>query len=183
MFKPTTVPASEVGVPGLCDPDGLQLLLPPDAEVADLEWGFRLVHPDFTSSRGFRWPFPGRWAEADGPIRTNNADPCPADAGDGICAARSWAGASSGGITSPTALVVAWTQGDVLGVSPSKVRLRRAWVAEAITTRRLIGPGADLRCANLHHADLRYANLTNANLHGADLHGARDESGLIERTP
>jgi hypothetical protein len=76
--------------------------------------GFRAVHGDLSSSRGFRWPFPGQWAEAPGPIDAGNGGPCPNAVGDGLCVALDWYGAASGGIPALTCLVVRWNTGDEL---------------------------------------------------------------------
>lgn len=55
-------------------------------------WTIRSVHPDLRSSRDYRWPFPGNWAEAPGPIIETNTDPCPLAVGDGLCVATTWGG-------------------------------------------------------------------------------------------
>ena len=41
------------------------------------QWSMRSVRLDPISSRGFRWPYPGQWAEAPGPIVEANAGSCP----------------------------------------------------------------------------------------------------------
>ncbi len=151
-------------------------------------WGMRSVHPDFTSSRGFRWPFPGGVAEAPGPVIHTNRDACPQSEGDGICTALTAQGMAPGGIPAHTVLITAHAASDVLGGDETKVRLRRASVVEVVDlpgmarAAKLSGAdlygadlywadlgGADLGGANLRRADLRGANLGGANLGGADL--------------
>ena len=160
---------------------------------------FRTVHPDFQSSRGYVWPFPGRIAKASGPF-TDHKGGCPQAEGDGICLATTWAGAASGGIPAITVLVCSYLPGDLLGAEPGKVRVKRAKVLRVVdfpaTLRGLVPKDdalpanlrgaylvdaylvganlgyADLRYANLGYADLRGAYLVGANLRGADLGGA-----------
>jgi hypothetical protein len=143
-------------------------------------WAIRSVHPDLASSRGYRYPFPGQWAEASGPFIDHIRSECPAQPGDGICAANTWRGMASGGIPAITLLLVAYNACDVLGSTVDKIRVRRMYVVDLIDGARLVRErgkdanlsGADLHGADLHGADLRYANLSGADLHGADLHGA-----------
>lgn len=118
------------------------------------EFGMRTVHPDFTSSRGFRWPFPGRWAKASGPF-TKSDDPCPSYPGDGLCVGLSWRGMASGGIPAAAVLLVAFREADVLARKVDKLRARRVFVVDVVT------PGALLaeRQAD-ESADLTGANLT-----------------------
>ena len=144
-------------------------------------WGMRSVRPDFTSSRGFRWPFPGGVAEAPGPVIHTNRDACPQSEGDGICTAIDAYGMASGGIPAITVLITAHAAADVLGADEIKVRVRRATVVEVVDlpgmarAAKLSGAdlyGADLRRADLYGANLRRANLRRANLRGANLYGA-----------
>ncbi len=144
-------------------------------------WGMRSVRPDFTSSRGFRWPFPGGVAEAPGPIITTNHDACPQSEGDGICTALTARGMASGGIPAITVLITAHAAADVLGGDKMKVRVRRATVVEVVDlpdmarAAKLSGAflyGADLGGADLDEADLGGADLGGANLGGANLGGA-----------
>ena len=140
------------------------------------QWAMRSVHLDLTSSRGFRWPFPGQWAEAPGPIIEANTDPCPRLQGDGVCVALTPGGMASGGIPALAVLLCAVANADVLGQDPDKMRVRRALVVELIDLPGLARDadlyGADLRGANLYGADLRGADLCGADLRGADLSGA-----------
>ena len=154
---------------------------------------FRAVHPDFRSSRGFVWPFPGGEAVAAGPFTDRPNNGCPAHEGDGICLAHSWSGVASGGIPAITVLVCDYDPADLLGTEPdgSKVRVKRGRVLrvvdfpatlrgdvprdEALLYANLSGANlrdANLRDANLSDANLRDANLSGANLYGADLRGA-----------
>ncbi len=149
------------------------------ADVTD--FGLRACHPDFTSTHGFRWSFPGRWCEAPGPIRKNDRS-CPVCRGDGICVARTWKGMASGGISAGLILLVGWRDGDVLGEDINKLRVKRAFVIDATTVAALLAErggdeprdlhGADLHRADLHRADLYGADLYGANLRGANLQGA-----------
>ena len=146
-------------------------------------WGMRAVRPDFRSSRGFRWPWPGQWAEAPGPI-LDHRDSCPQSGtvGDGICTATTASGMASGGIPAHTVLLTGHAADDVVGDSEAgKLRLRRAFVVEVVDLPRvgrdglLSGAdlsGADLSGANLSGADLSGADLSEANLRGANLSGA-----------
>jgi len=145
-------------------------------------WAIRTVRPDFRSSRGYRYPYPGEVARAAGPFNANGNE-CPNHEGDGICAAGTWAGMASGGVPANVLLLVAYKDKDVLGGSiREKLRLRKFLVVDVIDgCRLLIESGAyanlryadlryaDLRYANLRYADLRYANLASANLRYANL--------------
>ncbi len=159
------------------------------AQTADLSgldgqevtWAFRAVRPDLRSRGEFRYPWPGRWAEAPGPIIAANTGPCPNDVGDGLCIAKNFYGASQGGIPLSTLLLVGYTAKDVLGEDQSKVRVRRMYVADLLDVATLLR-SADLRSADLGSADLgsadlgsanlRYANLGSANLRYANLRSA-----------
>jgi len=152
-------------------------------------WGMRAVHPDFRSSYGFRWPFPGQVAQAAGPFARDNTGPCPASVGDGVCTAQTAAGMASGGIPAVTVLITAHKLADVLGFDNDKVRASQVLVVDVVDLPRLCREsmteanlrgdlyradlyGANLEGANLRGADLRGANLRGANLCGADLRGA-----------
>jgi len=155
-------------------------------------WLIRSVRPDLRSSRGFRWPYPGGVARADGPFEADNSGGCPSAVGDGICAATNWAGMSSGGIPAVTLLLVAVKTGDILGheEGESKLRFKAAKVVDVIDGTQLLKERganadlssadlssanlrlADLRLADLSLADLRLANLSLANLRSADLRSA-----------
>jgi hypothetical protein len=139
-------------------------------------WGMRSVHPDFTSSRGFRWPFPGGVAEAPGPVIHTYHGACPQSEGDGICTAITAYGMASGGIPAITVLITAHAAADVLGADEIKVRVRRATVVEIVDLPGMARAGklsgANLCGADLGGAYLRGANLYGANLRGADLRGA-----------
>ena len=140
-----------------------------------LTLGWRTVHPDLRSTRGYRYPHPGGWATCTGNHLTAG-DPCPSFNGDGLCVAKTWAGAASGGIPAHAALLVAYRPGDVLGEDADKVRVRSMLVLDVFNPARLLregmGAGADLTRADLTRADLTRANLTRANLTGANLPGA-----------
>jgi hypothetical protein len=145
------------------------------------EWAYRTVAPDFRSRGGYRYPFPGGWAEAPGPV-LDHAAACPEAVGDGICAATSWAGMASAGRPATTVLLVAYSTTDLLGgdAADGKVRLRRMLVVDVIDGAALVrghGRSANLRRANLRwtdlsSADLRWADLSSADLSSANLRSA-----------
>ena len=140
---------------------------------ADLdEFGLRACRSDFTSSRGYRWPFPGKWAKAAGPFNPVATGGCPSLPGDGICVALSWDGMASGGMSADVVLLVGWRKGDVLGRDRTKVRVKRAYVVDAFTVAALLAERQEDEVANLCGANLRGANLRGADLRGADLCGA-----------
>ena len=142
-----------------------------------LHWGWKLVGTDLATDNHeggrFRYRL-GEWHEAT--ASTAHNDPCPRHPGDGLCAARTFTGAQSGGarIGASVGLLVGWMPGDVLAEARDKVRVSRLWVAPDPfdPVRMLTGRGADLRGADLRGADLRYADLRYADLRYADLSGA-----------
>ena len=151
-----------------------------EAAGYDLRLGWRAVHPDLRSRDGFRYPFPGQWADAGGPILDHN-DACPRQAGDGLCVAKTWRGAASGGIPATTVLLVGYDQADVYGEDDNKVRVGAMLVLDIIDVAAMARRGhlrganlwgADLWGANLWGANLWSANLGSANLRSADLRGA-----------
>ena len=146
-----------------------------EAAGCDLRLGWRAVHPDLRSRGGFRYPFPGQWADAGGPILDND-DPCPRAAGDGLCVAKTWRGAASGGIPATTVLLVGYDQADVYGEDDHKVRVGAMLVLDVVDVaamaRRGHLRGADLGGCNLGGADLRFADLGGCDLGGCDLGGA-----------
>ena len=157
--------------------------------------GWKVVRPDLRTRNGFRWPWPGNWAEAHD-VDASNTNPCPSRDGDGLCVAKTWAGAASGGYPAHAALLLAYHASDVLAEDADKLRVRRALVVDVFDPVALIRDGwcagadlsraylygaylyganltgANLTRANLTGADLTGANLTGANLYGADLTGA-----------
>ncbi len=139
---------------------------------AEVTWAFRAVHPDLRSREGFRYPWPGNWAVAPGPIKRHK-NSCPQAKGDGLCIAKTFCGAAAGGIPFSTMLLVGYTAKDVLGEDENKVRVRRMYVADLLSIATILRYAdlgyADLRYADLRYADLRYANLRYANLGSADL--------------
>ena len=130
---------------------------------------WRSVHPDLRSSHGFRWPWPGNEAVAPLPdgAEFTRGDPCPEFPGDGLCLAKTWRGAASGGIPAITCLLVEFDEGDVLGEDDDKLRVSRCRVIDVFDGPALIrdGWGAGV--------NLWGANLAGANLRGANLRGAR----------
>lgn len=120
---------------------------------------WRSVHPDLRSSRGFRWPFPGNEAVAPLPdgAEFTHGNPCPQFPGDGLCLAKTWRGAASGGIPAITCLLVEYDEGDVLGEDADKLRVSRCRVVDVVDAPALVRAGwctgANLRGANLWGAD------------------------------
>ena len=144
---------------------------------------WRAVHPDLRSSRGFRWPWPGNEAVAPLPDgkEFSRGNPCPEFEGDGLCLAKTWRGAASGGIPAITCLLVEFDAADVLGEDTDKLRVSKCRVVDVFDAPALIRDGwraganlegADLRGATLRGATLRGANLRDANLRDATLRGA-----------
>ena len=135
---------------------------------------WRVVNPDFTSSRGFRWPFPGS-EEASTVVLPEPArgfsrgDPCPKFDGDGVCLAKTFRGAASGGMPAVTGLEVEFSPADVLGEDDDKLRVSKCRVIDVFDVQAVIRAGF---CPNLGGANLWYANLRDANLRGAYLAGA-----------
>ena len=158
---------------------------PPDGLVL----GWRSTRPDLRSRGGFRWAWPGQWTVAPDDGRDLNpatapGKPCPDERLGGLCLAKTWWGARSGGIPAHVALLVAFHPDDVLGENASKLRVRRALTLDVIDVcaharaGHLAGAnlaGADLTGAYLTWADLTWADLTGADLAGADLAGARGD--------
>ena len=154
---------------------------------------WRACHPDLRSSHGFRWPLPGNEAVAPLPDSDEftRGNPCPQFEGDGLCLAKTWAGAASGGISAITCLLVEFDEADVLGEDADKVRVSRCRVVDVFDAPALVRDGwcaganlagayltganlggAYLTRAYLGGAYLTRAYLTRANLAGADLGGA-----------
>ena len=124
----------------------------------------------------FRWPWPGGWAEApdDGrDLTTNHPDKaCPSETLGGLCLAKTWKGARSGGVPAHVGLVVAYRPEDVLGEDADKLRVRRCFVLDVVDLYRANLSRANLSRANLSRANLSGANLSRANLSRANLSGA-----------
>ena len=143
-------------------------------EGYELAW--KVVRPDGRTYNDFRWPFHGAVVCDPERIVRGNRGPCPVRNGDGLCLAKTWDGAASGGVPAFTGLAVAYDRGDVLGESEDKLRVSQCQVLAVLDLQRLIREtnlyGANLRGANLDGANLRGANLYGADLVGADLVGA-----------
>ncbi len=132
-----------------------------------VDWWFRAVHPDLRSKNGFRYPWPGQWAEAPGPIIEHDS-PCPQAEGDGLCVAKTFYGASQGGIPFGTFLLVVGAKREVLAEDDHKIRARRMYFADVISLATILSR-ADLSGAYLSGAYLSEANLSGAYLSRADL--------------
>ncbi len=159
-------------------------------------WAIRSVRPDFRSHYRYRWPFPGQWADAPGPIDEHNHGPCPSDVGDGLCVSTTWAGMASGGIPAHTLLLCAINTDDALSsVSSDKIRVRRAHVVDVVDGvwalaafgrkanltkglfRDLCLRGIYFDRSNLPHASfcrshVGWASFREANVFGTDFDGA-----------
>ena len=148
---------------------------------------WRSVRPDFRSSHGYRWPFPGNDAEAPLPdgAEFTHGDPCPQFVGDGLCLAKTWRGAASGGIPAITCLLVTYDPADVLGEDVDKVRVSSCRVVDVFDAPALLrdgwGKGAYLSGAYLYGAYLTMADLTRADLTGATLYGATLYGATLSR--
>ena len=148
---------------------------------------WRSVHPDLRSSHGYRWPFPGHDAVAPLPdgAEFTSGDPCPQFVGDGLCLAKTWRGAASGGIPAITCLLVEFDDGDVLGEDDDKVRVSSCRVVDVFDAPALLrdgwGKGAYLSGATLSRAYLTMADLTRADLTGATLYGATLSGATLSR--
>lgn len=152
-------------------------------------WGVRTVRPDLHSSRGFRWPWPGNWAEAPGPINEGNIGACPFDRGDGICLGTTWRGMGSAALPAHTLLLCAYRTADMLSAAgrterTGKMRLRRAFVVDVIDAAELLrqhGANTDLHSASLTGLDLCQADLDGADLYRADLYRADLDGASLHR--
>ncbi len=152
-------------------------------EYDSLEWGFKFVAVDLTTSdhRGGRFCYmPGTWVDADpGDKNFTLGSACPAFPGDGVCVARSLSGAQSGGqrVGNSAMLQVGYRLEDVLASDADKVRVSSLFVhPELVDPVRLIlwvaKSGAYLRSADLSGAYLSGGDLSGAYLSGAYLSGA-----------
>ena len=140
------------------------------------ELAWKVVRPDGRTYNDFQWPFKGLVKCDSAKVALDSKDPCPSVPGDGLCLAKSWVGAASGGIAAITGLAVAYRRKDVLGESSEKMRVSRCRVLAVLDLHRLLregyGSGANLSGADLSRAYLSGANLSGANLSGAYLSGA-----------
>ena len=123
----------------------------------------RSINGDFTSSRGYRWPFPGGEAVADGVVKSHTG-PCPSAPGDGLCLGKTWQGIRSGGVPASTLLLCSYSEAAVLGEDAEKVRVSRARVLDVFTFAALVAEATDDEKADLYGADLCGANLRGAYL-------------------
>jgi uncharacterized protein YjbI with pentapeptide repeats len=135
-------------------------------------YGLRSVRPNFTSSHGFRWPFPGRYAVAPGPIDLREMRVVSPTVGNGLYVAHTWEAMASNGIPATSILLLGWNAADELARDAQKSRVRRAFVLELFSPAELLRERRDDERAYLRYADLRGADLTGSNLTGADLRDA-----------
>jgi uncharacterized protein YjbI with pentapeptide repeats len=142
------------------------------------QWAWKAVDVDHTTRNGFQWPFTGT-VKATGPF--THGDPCPRSEGDGLCLAKTFAGASQRGKPTQLVLLVSYLQKDLLGEDEAKLRVKQCrverlenWIHDSWKLITKYGnsadlSSADLRFANLNAANLRFANLNSAILSSADL--------------
>src|SRR5271166_6343008 len=142
-------------------------------------WAWKAVDVDFTTRDGFQWPFPGNEVRSDDAIMVDNHTPCPEQTGDGLCLAKTFAGAAARGKSTHTVLVCSYLARDVLGQDDNKLRVRCCTVVLLWDAHKVLQRGsganlsrADLRGAYLSGAYLRCADLSCADLRGADMRGA-----------
>lgn len=126
----------------------------PDGHV----YGWRTIRPDHYSRDGYRWPWPEQTAVAPDDGRdlspaTAPDVPCPSETLGGLCLAKTWHGAASGGVPAMTCLLVAYRPDHVLGRDDDKVRVAQCAVLDVIDVTRPDLWGANLRDANLWDAD------------------------------
>jgi uncharacterized protein YjbI with pentapeptide repeats len=132
------------------------------------QWAWKAVDVDHTTRNGFQWPFTGT-VKATGPF--THGDPCPRSEGDGLCLAKTFAGASQRGKPTQLVLLVSYLQKDLLGEDEAKLRVKQCrverlenWIHDSWKLITKYG-----NSANLSSADLRLANLSSANLYAAGL--------------
>ena len=135
-------------------------------------WGWRSITADHRTRDGYRWPWPGQVAVAPDDGRdlspdTAPGEPCPSETLGGLCVAKTWWGARSGGTPAHIGLLVAYRPEDVLGEDDEKRRVSRCVLLDVVDVTQL----------NLRGADLTGADLTGANLTGAYLYGANRRVG------
>ena len=152
-------------VDGITDAELQTLFAGKPVTKGDYRLGFRSVHADLRSRDGFRYPWPGGWAECDPHGRKHSTGPCAQFVGDGLHVAKTFRGAGSGGISPQTLLLAAFLPADVLGEDSDKVRVKRLYVVEVVALTALLPiisaylGGANLRGADLRDADLRGAKI------------------------
>lgn len=133
--------------------------------------GWKAVQPDLTTRHGFRW-HPRTIVRSDHNPVASNATACPAHQGDGLCIAKTWAGAASAGFTTHVCLTVWYNPQLVAGEDKDKLRvLGEVHIGDPYDAQRMIRDGW-LKGGDLSYANLSYANLYDVNLRGANLHGA-----------
>src|SRR6185312_5610473 len=111
---------------------------PPDDDHL-LAW--KVVRPDGRTRNDFQWKFSGVMSVPKISIVRTNKGPCPERDGDGICLAKTWRGAASGGIAAITGLAIAYRPRDVLGEDAEKLRVSRCKVLAPIDLHRHIREG------------------------------------------
>ena len=143
--------------------------------------GWKIVRPDGSTHDGYRWPLVVKGIQAPVVVEATDIDrthkrECPSKPGDGLCLAKTFRGACSGGISlaSCVGLRVTYQKGDVLGEDDDKLRVAKVTVVDVFDVLAEIRAGkhADLRDADLGGADLGGAYLRGADLRGADLRDA-----------
>ena len=152
--------------------------------------GWKAVRPDLTTRNGFRW-YPGTTVRSDHNLDPTNTDVCPRQEGDGLCIAKTWAGAASAGFPTLSCVLLTYDPDQVIAEDDDKIRVRGpVHVGDVFDAQALLRAGfgrdadlrnADLRGANLWDANLGGANLEGANLRGANLRGVGGVGDLAQR--
>ena len=109
-------------------------------------WAWKAIDVDFTTWGGFVWPFPGNEASSAENLDPNNHGPCPTREGDGLCLAKTWAGAAARGAATHAVLVVSYLADDVLGYDADKLRVKRCQVYCLWDAHRLLRHRDNISC-------------------------------------
>src|SRR5882672_12526207 len=103
-----------------------------------LELAWKIVRPDGRTYQDFQWPFKGR-VVADPQQQPFTTGDCPAFPGDGLCLAKTWRGAASGGYTAITGLAIEYDMKHLLGgMSSDKYRVSQCNVLGVFDVQRLL---------------------------------------------
>lgn len=135
--------------------------------------GWKITRVEGTTSFGFQWPVEGEVVATN--VDPRNTGPCPWHEEDGLCIARTFGGATSGGISLANAqgLWLSYDEKDILGQTDSKIRVSKCRVLgrfDPIAAIRRGAVGADLSTANLSFADLSYCDLRNVDFRYTNLY-------------
>ena len=110
----------------------------------ELQLGWKITYGDLSTTHGYKWTV-GKWNVPEQGLEAHlldmdmtTAKECPTFKGDGLCLAKTWSGAQSGGIyrgaSGTMLLFVAYKQSDVLHDSHrDKFRVRKCFVIASDT--------------------------------------------------